>query len=91
MAPPPAAAMQPEANEKRAALWAARRFITKERGRFVAEKIRSLQLGHFDHPRKRLPLIAAHWALILRTQQSCCDPQSIHLFSDLNQLLLFGS
>jgi len=48
-------------------------------------------LGHFDDSLQLRATIAVRCARILGAQQARSDPQSIHLFADSQQLLLFHS
>ena len=48
-------------------------------------------LGHFDDSLQLRVTFTVRGARILGAQQARCDPQSIHLFADPDQLLLFHS
>jgi hypothetical protein len=48
-------------------------------------------LGHFDDSLQLRTTFAVRCARILGAQQAGCDPESVHLFADSQQLLLFHS
>src|ERR1700686_3697107 len=72
------------------------RFALQTRRRTVLASVRLYNRGvdplrHFDDSLQLRTTFAVRCARILGTLQARCDPQSVHLFADPQQILLFPS